>query len=83
MLWNLPAIAFRQRVTPDRLLGRAIGAHRLVAWGTRPLGALLGGVLAAWVGLVAVFLSAAVIVILALPMLAWLRGSDTVGPQSS
>jgi hypothetical protein len=43
MLWNVIVVSFRQRVTPDRLLGRVNAGFRLLAWGTMPLGALLGG----------------------------------------
>jgi MFS family permease len=56
MLWNVTTVSFRQRVTPDRLLGRLNSAYRLLAWGTRPLGAALGGVLGQWFGLRSVFL---------------------------
>lgn len=38
------------RVTPDRLLGRVRSAARLVAWGSIPLGALVGGFLASAFG---------------------------------
>jgi predicted MFS family arabinose efflux permease len=38
------------QVTPDRLLGRVRGAARLVAWGSIPLGALVGGFLASAFG---------------------------------
>jgi len=54
-VWNVITVSLRQRVTPDRLLGRLNSAYRLVAWGTMPLGAALGGVLASLVGLRAVF----------------------------
>lgn len=37
-------------VTPDRLLGRVRSAARLVAWGSIPLGALVGGFLASAFG---------------------------------
>jgi MFS family permease len=55
MLWNVTTVSFRQRVTPDHLLGRMNSAYRLVAWGTRPLGAALGGFLGEWIGLRGVF----------------------------
>jgi hypothetical protein len=48
-------VSFRQRVTPDHLLGRMNSAYRLIAWGTRPLGAAVGGVLGEWLGLRSVF----------------------------
>jgi hypothetical protein len=36
-LWNVVAVSLRQRITPDRILGRINSSYRLVAWGTRPL----------------------------------------------
>jgi MFS family permease len=54
-IWNVITVTLRQQVTPDRLLGRLNSAYRLVAWGTRPLGAVAGGVLAQAFGLHAVF----------------------------
>lgn len=45
MLWNIPTVSFRQTVTPDHLLGRVNSTYRLLAWGTMPLGAALGGLL--------------------------------------
>jgi MFS family permease len=54
-LWNVVAVSLRQRITPDRILGRINSSYRLVAWGTRPLGAAAGGFLGELVGLRAVF----------------------------
>ncbi len=54
-IWNVITVSLRQRVTPDRLLGRLNSGYRLVAWGTRPLGAITAGVLAQILGLRAVF----------------------------
>ena len=59
VLWNVVTVSLRQRITPDRLLGRMNASYRLVGWGTMPLGALLGGVLAEALGLRAAFLVAA------------------------
>jgi MFS family permease len=59
VLWNVITVSLRQRITPDRLLGRMNAAYRLVGWGTMPLGALLGGVLAEALGLRGTFLVAA------------------------
>ena len=55
MLWNVTTVSFRQRITPDHLLGRMNSAYRLVAWGTRPLGAAIGGALGQWLGVRSVF----------------------------
>ncbi|MEC3974116.1 MFS transporter [Amycolatopsis sp. H20-H5] len=68
---NVVVVSLRQRITPDRLLGRLSSAFRLVSWGTRPLGAAAGGLLAQLFGLRAMF---AVMGVLALAVLAGLRG---------
>lgn len=65
--WNVITVSLRQRVTPNRLLGRLNSGYRLVAWGTRPLGAAAGGLLAELLGLRAVF---AVMGLLTLALLA-------------
>jgi predicted MFS family arabinose efflux permease len=61
VMGNVVMVSLRQRVTPDRLLGRVNSAYRLVAWGTMPIGALLGGVVAATFGLPTLFVVAALI----------------------
>ncbi len=53
--WNVVAVSYRQNATPDRLLGRVMSAYRFIAYGSFPLGALLGGFLAATFGLPATF----------------------------
>jgi MFS family permease len=55
VFWNVVTVSFRQRITPGRLLGRVSSCYRLVAWGTMPLGAAAGGLLAQALGLRAVF----------------------------
>lgn len=52
---NVVMVSLRQRLTPDRLLGRLNSSHRLVAWGTKSLGALAGGAIAQAFGLPVVF----------------------------
>lgn len=52
---NVVLVSLRQRITPDRLLGRVNSAYRLVAWGTMPVGAAVGGLLGQAVGLPVVF----------------------------
>jgi MFS family permease len=61
VLWNVVTVSLRQRITPDRLLGRMNASYRLVGWGTMPLGALLGGALAEALGLRGAFLVAALV----------------------
>lgn len=60
---NVAMVSLRQRITPARLLGRVNSGHRLAAWGTRPLGAVAGGVLAQFLGLRAVFALMALLVL--------------------
>jgi MFS family permease len=71
VLWNVVTVSLRQRITPDRLLGRMNAAYRLVGWGTMPIGSLLGGVLAEWLGLRPTFLVAAVITLATLVGFRW------------
>lgn len=59
--WNVLTVSLRQRVTPDHLLGRVNSGYRLVAWGTMPLGAATGGVLAQIFGLTTAFAVAALL----------------------
>jgi MFS family permease len=71
VLWNVITVSLRQRITPDRLLGRMNAAYRLVGWGTIPVGALLGGALAEWLGLRPTFLVAAVLTLATLVGFRW------------
>jgi MFS family permease len=66
--WNVVTVSLRQRITPDRLLGRVNAGYRLLAWGSMPLGAALGGALAEGFGLRPTFVvtSALVVVLVAL-----------------
>lgn len=58
--WNVVSVSLRQSLTPDHLRARVAGAARTLAWGSQPLGALVGGVVAAVAGLRAPFFVAAV-----------------------
>jgi MFS family permease len=74
MVTNIVMVSLRQRLTPDHLLGRLNSAHRLVGWGTKPLGAALGGALADLLGLRPVFVVVTLLPLLALPGLIRLAG---------
>lgn len=50
ILYNIGAITYRQTVTPENLLGRVNATVRFIVWGTMPLGALLGGIVAQQLG---------------------------------
>lgn len=70
VIWNIITVSLRQRVAPARLLGRVNSGYRLVAWGTMPLGAAAGGLLAELVGLRGVF---AVMALFSLSLLVGMR----------
>jgi MFS family permease len=61
VVWNVITVSLRQRITPDRLLGRVNSGYRLVAWGSMPVGAAVGGALAHLVGLRPVFVLMALV----------------------
>ena len=56
VMWNVVTVSLRQRIVPDRLLGRLNASYRLLAWGGQPVGALLGGAVGELFGLPAVFI---------------------------
>jgi MFS family permease len=80
--WNVVTVSLRQRITPDRLLGRVNSAYRLLAWGTRPLGALAGGALAELAGLRTVFLTMGVLALALVVLLIGLADED-LDPSSA
>ena len=57
--WNVITVSLRQRIVPEPLMGRVNAGYRLLAWGTMPLGAGLGGLLAEAFGVRTVFAVAA------------------------
>jgi predicted MFS family arabinose efflux permease len=54
-IFNTTNAAYRYALTPDRLQGRVNGASRMIGWGARPVGALLGGVSLETLGAVPTF----------------------------
>lgn len=58
LVWNVLTVSLRQSLIPDELLGRVNSAYRLIGWGTMPLGAIAGGLIADAYGLRAPFLFA-------------------------
>ena len=59
MLGNVVTHTLRQRAVPDHLLGRVTSAYRLVGLGALPIGGLLGGIVARYANVTAVFWMAA------------------------
>jgi MFS family permease len=66
--WNVITVSLRQRIVPNHLLGRVNAGYRLLAWGTMPIGAGLGGVVGSRWGLDAVFWTSAALGALCFPL---------------
>ncbi len=62
-LLNVVVVSSRQRIIPNRLLGRVNAAYQLIGQGAGPVGALAGGVLADLTSLPTVFLMASVLIL--------------------
>jgi len=43
VLWNVITVSLRQTIIPSHLLGRVNSVYRFFAWGSIPIGALIGG----------------------------------------
>jgi MFS family permease len=69
VVWNVITVSLRQRIAPDALLGRVNAGYRLLAWGSMPLGAALGGVLGDVIGLRSTFWVAGALNLLCVPLL--------------
>ncbi|WP_410585869.1 MFS transporter [Amycolatopsis sp. lyj-23] len=61
---NVLGVSLRQLLVPEHLVGRVNASYRFFAVGMGPLGAVLGGVLAQWLGLRAPFLAGAVVLLI-------------------
>lgn len=55
----------RQALVPDAILGRVSSIARLLTWGSLPIGALIGGIIAEYFGLRAPILAGGVLVVVA------------------
>ena len=51
VVYNIAQLSLRQAITPERIQGRMNSVMRFIVWGTIPLGAFTGGVLASRIGL--------------------------------
>ena len=45
VLWNVITVSLRQSIIPTELLGRVNSVYRFFAWGSMPIGTLIGGAL--------------------------------------
>ncbi len=57
VLYGINYLSLRQAITPDRLLGRMTATMRFLTVSAAPIGALVGGALATWIGLRATLLT--------------------------
>lgn len=89
---NVISGSLRPRMVEERLLGRVHGAARVIGFGTMPLGAIVGGQVAEWFGMPAVFVAVVALMLLATAIVAvrvqqrvvdrWeLRAVDAVAEQ--
>lgn len=60
-LWDVVTVTLRQRVVPDRLLGRVTSVYRMFASVAAPVGVVIGGAAASGFGLRAPFLVGAAV----------------------
>ena len=67
-VWNVLTVSLRQTVIPGPLLGRVNSVYRLIAYGTMPAGALLGGTIASRDSLTAPFLIAGILILATTPI---------------
>ena len=51
VVYNIVQVSYGLAICPPRLQGRMNSVMRFMVWGTIPIGGLLGGALATWVGL--------------------------------
>ncbi|MGZ6267761.1 MAG: MFS transporter [Candidatus Limnocylindrales bacterium] len=50
VVYNVNQVSYRQAITPTAIQGRMNATMRFLVWGTIPIGAVLGGLVATWVG---------------------------------
>ncbi len=51
MVFDINCASLKGSITPDHLLGRVGASSRFITWGSRPLGAISGGILGTAIGL--------------------------------
>ncbi|GHF68964.1 MFS family permease [Amycolatopsis bartoniae] len=77
---NVVTVSLRQTLAPAELLGRVGSSHRLVAYGTKPLGALAAGALAPALGLRGTFAVLGLLALAASAPLLRLREDELLSP---
>ncbi|HSO68205.1 MAG TPA: MFS transporter [Arachnia sp.] len=67
---NVVSGSLRPRMVEERLLGRVHGAARVIGFGAMPLGAVVGGQVAQWFGIPAVFVAVVALMLLSTAIVA-------------
>ncbi|GAA2779815.1 MFS transporter [Crossiella cryophila] len=81
-MWQAVSMSVRQRTVVRAELGRVGGAFRMINYGSSPIGAALGGVLAVLVPAQAVFAGCAVLMLVTiLPLRRWVSESRLVAAE--
>lgn len=69
LVYNIMQVSMRQRICPERLLGRMNASIRFAVWGVMPLSALAAGALGQSIGVVAtIWVSIGIALLAALPV---------------
>ncbi len=50
VVYNINQVSYRQAITPGAIQGRMNATMRFLVWGTIPIGSILGGLVASWIG---------------------------------
>ena len=80
-VWSVIAVTLRQQLVPEHEFGRVNAVFRWCSWGAMPLGAALGGVVAAGLGLRAPWFAAAAVVLVAVPVVVLGLRTDDLTPR--
>jgi MFS family permease len=81
--FNVAYQSLRQRIVPDRLLGRVVASFRMLGWGALPVGALLGGVIGEAYGLRAVFVVATIATLALVPARLLITGDRIAAAEAA
>jgi MFS family permease len=83
-LWNVVGRALRASIVPDRLLGRVVASGRMLAWGSIPVGSVLGGVIAENYGLrMPFYLGGGLIALVGMLTIPWLNTTQIEATRSA
>ena len=74
---DVVAMSYRQAAVPDRILGRVLASFLFVVHGAVPIGAIFGGLVAAWAGIGYTYMASALSAAAAAPYL-WFALKDAV-----